>query len=85
MEGTVVRVDTAPWAYDGSAVVTVADGTRGNVDVQLPARWNLCKAPSPERVAELRVGERVRATGSLLEGGAVVVCGNASDRLERVR
>src|SRR5687768_9293749 len=47
IEGTVQSVDTAPWAFDGNATVTIDTTTHGRVDVQLPARWNLCKASAP--------------------------------------
>ena len=52
VEGQVATVDTTPWTYDGSAVITLATPS-GNVDVHLPARWNLCKAPPPEDVQAL--------------------------------
>lgn len=84
VEGQVVSVDTAPWAYDGSAVVTVDTDTRGAVRVQLPARWNLCKAPAPQDIDRLQPGQRVRATGTVSEDGALVVCERAEHALVRI-
>lgn len=84
VEGTVDRVDTAPWAYDGNAIVVLAGTAHGTVTVQLPARWNLCKAPAPADPAALKAGERVRAVGTVSEEGSLVVCEQASHRLERV-
>src|SRR5687767_9168958 len=54
--GEVVRVDTDPWAYDGNAVITISTADTGTINVQLPARWNLCKAPSPDNVQALKPG-----------------------------
>ena len=83
VEGQVATVDTTPWTYDGSAVVTLATPA-GNVDVQLPARWNLCKAGQVD-VAAMRAGQRVRAVGSVTDDGHVVVCERVEHRLETVR
>ena len=80
IEGTVAAIDTQPWAYDGNAVIQVDTADRGRVAVQLPARWNLCKA-APVEVDALAVGMRVRATGAPDAGGALVVCGDAAHRL----
>ena len=80
VEGQVATVDTTPWTYDGSAVITLATPS-GNVDVHLPARWNLCKA-APVDVAAMRVGQRVRAVGSVTEDRDVVVCERAEHRLQ---
>lgn len=74
LEGTVVSVDTAPWAYDGNAVVTVAGPPPGNVAVQLPARWNLCKAPPPDEVQALKPGDRVQVAGTVTAPRELVVC-----------
>jgi hypothetical protein len=84
VEGTVDRVDTAPWAYDGNAIVVLAGTAQGAVTVQLPARWNLCKAPAPMDPTTLKAGERVRAVGTVSPEGHLVVCEQASHRLERV-
>lgn len=73
IEGTVVAVDTDPWAYDGNAVVTV-DAAAGRVAVQLPARWNLCKAQPLEDLQALKPGDRVRAVGTAAAPGELVVC-----------
>lgn len=82
VEGQVATVDTTPWTYDGSAVVTLATPA-GNVDVHLPARWNLCKAPPPDEVQALKAGDRVRATGTVSEPHTLVVCEQAEHGLHR--
>lgn len=84
VEGTVERVDTAPWAYDGNAIVVVGGTAQGAVTVQLPARWNLCKAPAPVDPATLKTGERVRAVGTVSADGDLVVCEQPTHRLERL-
>jgi len=80
IEGTIASIDTAPWAYDGNAVVRIDTSDRGRVVVQLPARWNLCKAP-PVNMEALAVGVRVRAVGAAGAEGEVVVCQDESHRL----
>lgn len=82
VEGQVATVDATPWTYDGSAVVTLATPT-GNVDVHLPARWNLCKAPPPDDVQALKAGDRVRVTGTVSEPHTLVVCEQAAHGLHR--
>ena len=82
VDGTIVSVDTTPWTYDGSAVVKIAS-TNGQVDVHLPARWNLCKAPPPDDVQSLKAGDRVQATGTVTDDGALVVCEQAEHGLLR--
>lgn len=82
IEGKVVKVDTTPWTYDGSAVVTVATAA-GDVNVQLPARWNLCKAPPPDDVAALKAGDLVQATGEVTGSNEMVVCALPEHRLQR--
>ena len=82
VEGQVATVDTTPWTYDGSAVITLATPS-GNVDVHLPARWNLCKAPPPQDVQALKAGDRVRATGTVSEPHTLVVCEHAGHGLHR--
>ncbi|QNN69767.1 hypothetical protein [Thermomonas carbonis] len=81
LEGTITSIDTQPWAYDGNAVVLLETAAHGTVSVQLPARWNLCKAGQID-VAAMRVGQRVRAVGSVTEDGDVVVCERAEHRLQ---
>lgn len=73
ISGRVVAVDTAPWAYDGNAVIQVATDAHGIVQVQLPARWNLCAAPAVD-VEALAIGDDVRAAGTAGDGNALVVC-----------
>jgi len=83
IEGEVVSVDTTPWAFDGNAVVTVASATAGTVRVQLPARWNLCKAPAPE-VQALKPHDRVQAIGTVSAPGELVVCEQPEHRLRKL-
>ena len=83
IEGTVASIDLKPWTYDGNAVVEVDTADRGRVAVQLPARWNLCQA-APVDVEALAVGIRVQAAGERADGGALVVCTDASHRLAPV-
>lgn len=80
IEGTIASIDTAPWAYDGNAVIQVDTADRGRVAVQLPARWNLCKA-APVNVEALAVGMRVRAVGNAGAEGELVVCQQEAHRL----
>ncbi len=80
IEGAVTSIDTAPWAYDGNAVIVVDTVAHGAVAVQLPARWNLCQA-TPVDVEALRVGMQVRATGAMDAPGELVVCQDARHRL----
>ena len=84
IEGDVVSVDTAPWAYDGNAVVTVSTTRAGTVSVQLPARWNLCKAQAPGDVQALKPGERVQAIGTVTAPDTLVVCEQPQHALRRV-
>lgn len=80
VEGTIASIDTQPWTYDGNAVVLLETATQGRVSVQLPARWNLCKAPSVD-VASLVVGSRAHAVGTVTADGELVVCERAEHRL----
>lgn len=80
VDGTIASIDTKPWTYDGSAVVLLDTATHGQVAVQLPARWNLCKAGQVD-VAALAVGRRAQAVGTVTEDGAVVVCERVEHRL----
>jgi len=84
IEGAVLSVDTAPWAYDGNAVVTVATAASGTVKVQLPARWNLCKAQPHQGVQELKPRDRVRAVGTVAEDNGLVVCAQPQHLLRRL-
>ena len=84
IEGEVVSVDTAPWAYDGNAVVTVSTTSAGTISVQLPARWNLCKAQAPGDVQALKPGERVQAIGTVTAPDTLVVCEQPQHVLRRV-
>ena len=84
IEGEVVRVDTDPWAYDGNAVITVSSADAGTVSVQLPARWNLCKAPPLGDVQALKPGDRVQAVGTATAPGEVLVCEQPQHRLRKL-
>ena len=84
IEGDVLSVDTAPWAYDGNAVVTVATATSGAVKVQLPARWNLCKAQPHVGVQELKPRDRVRAVGTAAGDNSLVVCAQPQHQLRKI-
>lgn len=78
--GVVVSIDTRPWAYDGSAIVQLDTADHGRLQVQLPARWNLCQA-APVDVEALAVGMRVEVVAGTVEEGAIVVCADPSHRL----
>lgn len=84
IEGEVVRVDTDPWAYDGNAVITVSTTGTGTIDVQLPARWNLCKAPPLDNVQALKPGDRVQVVGTLTAPSELVVCEQPEHRLRKI-
>lgn len=80
IEGNVVSVNTDPWAYDGNAVVMVSTAT-GDVRVQLPARWNLCKAQPLDDIQSFEPNDRVQAVGTVTGPGEMVVCGQPEHRL----
>jgi len=82
-EGTIVSVDTSPWAYDGNAVIVVATRDAGTRQVQLPARWNLCKAEAPADVQSLAPDDRVHVAGAVDDSGAVVVCAQPGHHLRK--
>jgi hypothetical protein len=84
IEGDVVSVDTNPWTYDGNAVVTVSTAAAGTVRVQLPARWNLCKAQPLEDVQALKPRDRVQVVGTVTAPGELVVCAEPEHRLRKV-
>jgi hypothetical protein len=83
IEGAVVSVNTNPWAYDGNAVVTVSTAA-GNIAVQLPARWNLCKAQPLGDVQALKPSDRVQAVGTVTAPGEMVVCAQPQHRLSKM-
>lgn len=83
IEGSVVSVNTDPWAYDGNAVVTVSTAT-GNIAVQLPARWNLCKAQPLGDVQALKPSDRVQAVGTVTAAGEMLVCAQPEHRLTKM-
>lgn|SRR5690606_35364355 len=80
VDGTIASIDTQPWTYDGNAVVLLDTAAHGRVAVQLPARWNLCKAGQVD-VASLVVGRRAHAVGSVTADGDLVVCERAEHQL----
>ena len=84
LEGNVLSVDTAPWAYDGNAVITVITATAGTVSVQLPARWNLCKAQPLHDVQALQPRDRVQVVGTVTAPGELVVCEQPQHRLRKI-
>lgn len=84
IEGDVVSVDTNPWAYDGNAVVTVSTTDAGTVSVQLPARWNLCKAQPLGDVRAFNPGDRVQVVGTVTAHGELVVCAQPEHRLRKI-
>ncbi|WP_208542778.1 hypothetical protein [Luteimonas yindakuii] len=81
IEGTVASIDTRPWMYDGNAVIEVDVDGRGRVAVQLPARWNLCRA-APVDVEALAVGMRVQAVGATGDEERLTVCSDPGHRLQ---
>ena len=78
--GVVVSIDTQPWTFDGNAIVQVDTATHGRLQVQLPARWNLCEAGQVD-VEALAVGMRVDVVGAASGQDAVVVCADAAHHL----
>ena len=83
-EGRLQSVDTAPWAYDGNARLVVATSAHGDVAVELPARWNLCKASGIGDAGTFTAGERVRVVGSVTAPGTVTVCAEPTHRVVRL-
>lgn len=84
LQGTLVSVDTAPWTYDGNAVVMISTPDMGDVEVQLPARWNLCKAQPPGDVQALKPGDHVEVVGTVTEPDRLVVCAEPQHLLRKV-
>lgn len=83
-EGRLESVDTAPWAYDGNAKLVVGSTAHGDVAVELPARWNLCKATGIGDAGKFAVGDRVRVVGTVTAPGTVTVCEQAAHRIARL-
>lgn len=84
VEGRVRAVDTAPWAYDGNAVVKLDSDAHGAVELQFPARWNLCRAADIGDLQALAPGTRVRATGAVSAPATLTICEDASHGLQRL-
>lgn len=82
--GTVVTADFAPWAFDGSAVVTVDAGPLGRIAVSLPARYNLCKASGIGSASTLAAGMKVDIVGRVTAPAQVSVCESASHHITRL-
>ena len=80
VDGTIAAVDMQPWTYDGNAVVILDTAAYGRISVQLPARWNLCKATSVD-TASLAVGARAHAVGTVTADGEILVCEGADHQL----
>lgn len=83
-EGRLESVDTAPWAYDGNARLVVDTAAHGDVAVELPARWNLCKAPAVGDAGTFSAGDRVRVVGTVTAPATVTVCERATHRVVRL-
>lgn len=83
-EGRLRSVDTTPWTYDGNARLVVDTAAHGDVAVELPARWNLCKAPAVGDAGALAAGQRVRVVGTVTAASTVTVCERASHRVARL-
>ena len=84
LQGNVVSVDTAPWAYDGNATIVISTAEAGKVEVQLPARWNLCKAQPLGDVQALKSGDRVEVVGTVSEPNRLVVCAEPQHLLRKI-
>ena len=84
VEGRVAAVDTAPWTYDGNATVRLDTTSHGAVELQFPARWNLCRAGDIGDLQTLAPGMRVRATGTVNAPRTLTVCEDASHGLRRL-
>ena len=84
LQGDIVSVDTAPWTYDGNAIIVVSTSEAGNVDVQLPARWNLCKAQPLGDVQALKPGDRVEVVGTVSESNRLAVCAEPQHLLRKI-
>jgi hypothetical protein len=84
-EGEIVSIDTNPWAYDGNAIVQVATIASGTIQVQLPARWNLCRAESFGDLQAFKPGDGVHVAGTVTEPGVVVVCEQPQHHLRMAR
>lgn len=81
--GTVASADFAPWAFDGSAVVRV-DSPQGRIAIELPARYNLCKAQGIGGASTLAVGMKVDVNGRVTAPGKVSVCESVSHHIVRI-
>lgn len=84
VEGRVTAIDTAPWAYDGNATVSLDSAGHGRVELQFPARWNLCRAGDIGDLQTLATGTRVRATGTVNAPRTLTICEHASHGLQRL-
>lgn len=83
-EGRLESVDTTPWAYDGNARLVVDTAAHDDVAVELPARWNLCKAPAVGDAGTFSAGDRVRVVGTVTAPATVTVCERATHRVTRL-
>lgn len=85
VEGVVVRVDRDPWAYDGNAVMDLRTDAGGTVEVQVPARMNLCTAQGLDAFPALAAGARVQVAGEATGPDQVTVCSGPTHYLRVVR
>lgn len=83
-EGRIESIDLAPWAYDGNARLVVRTTSQGELAVELPARWNLCRATGIGEAASFAAGHRVRVAGTMTAPGTVTVCERATHRIARL-
>lgn len=84
LEGRVASADMTPWTYDGNAIVVVDSAPHGSVKVQLPARWNLCRATGIDTASTLKPGDRVRVVGTATDPDTLTVCDGATHRIQRL-
>lgn len=83
-EGRLTHIDTTPWAYDGNARLLVESESHGRLAVELPARWNLCRAQPFGDIGRYAAGDRVRVTGTVTDVGTVTVCAQPTHSLARL-
>ena len=66
------------------SIVVVDSAAHGAVKVQLPARWNLCRATGIDTASTLRPGDRVRVVGTATDPDTLTVCDGAKHALQRL-
>ena len=81
LAGEVTSVDLSPLAYDGNAVIGM-DSSKGMINVEVPARINLCPAANNiESLNDIAVGDELAVSGEVLADSRLVVCAEASHYL----